>query len=231
MNETHTRNADPDGQAAQEVEDYLRTHPDFFDRRHTLLAEISVPHPAHGVVSLIERQVELLRERNRQLEAKLVDLVAVARENEALSSRLHRLALALMDSEDINDVVNTTVDLLRNEFPATPVVVRILTAAGEMEAVPSEHFMDIATADALFDSLFAAHRPLCGGLDPEQKAFLFGDAVVRSAVLVPLSDGRRLGVLALGSLESDRFHSGMGTLFLGHLGELVSRALKGHLLN
>lgn len=231
MNETHTRNSDADGQAAQEVEDYLRAHPDFFDRRHALLVELSVPHPAHGAVSLIERQVELLRERNRQLEAKLVDLVAVARENEALSSRLHRLALALMDSEDINDVVNTTVDLLRNEFPATPVVVRVLTAAGEMEAVPSEHFMDAATAERLFDKLYIGHRPVCGALDPEQKAYLFGEVAVRSAVLVPLSDGRRLGVLALGSLEFNRFHHGMGTLFLGHLGELVSRAIKGHLLN
>jgi len=231
MNESHTRTAEVAGPAAQEVEAYLRMHPDFFERRHSLLAELSVPHPAHGAVSLIERQVELLRERNRQLKERLVDLVAVARENEELSSRLHRLALALMGSEDINDVVNTTIDLLRDEFPATPVAVRVLTAAGQIEAVPSEHYMDNPTADRLFEAVFAAHRPVCGGLAPEQKAYLFGDTAVRSAVLVPLTDGRPLGILALGSPEANRFHSGMGTLFLGHLGELVSRAIKGHLLN
>lgn len=229
MKDRHTQSVDPDDPTIEAVEGYLREHPDFFHHRTELLSLLSIPHAVGGAVSLIERQVSLLRERNLQLEAKLRELVDVARQNEELSTRLHRLALALMDAEDLNDVINNTIELLRGEFSDTEVVLRVLGTESDRGEVSSSQSMDPDASDRLFGPLFSARRPVCGDLTREQTTFLFADQPIRSAVFIPLSEGRRLGVLALGSPEAQRFHSGMGTLFLGYLGELVSRALKGRM--
>lgn len=211
------------------VEDYLRAHPDFFEHHAELLTVMRLPHRVDGgTVSLVERQVALLREKNRQLERKLMDLVQVARDNEHLSSRLHRLALALMDADSLDAALATTQDLLRTEFKADHVVVRLI---GDAEADGSPHF--VKTSDSglgQFDELFESKRPLCGRLTDDQLSFLFGEHAteISSAVAVPLFSTGKLGLLALGSSEEARFHPGMGTLFLGYLGELISSAVQSH---
>ncbi len=217
----------------EDIERYLVNHPDFFERNTDLLASLSIPHEAGGAVSLIERQVDVLRNKNDQLERKLLDLVQVARDNEDLSTRLHRLALGLMEADGIDDVISTTKDLLRNEFPSTHVIIRLFAEHG-LDDTLSDLYIE-AQGDApvsLLDDLFDSNRPICGRLEGVQMSYVFGDvgAQVKSAVLIPLTDGRKLGILALGSQESDRFHNGMGTLFLGYLGELVSRAVNTRLL-
>jgi uncharacterized protein YigA (DUF484 family) len=209
---------------------YLREHPDFFERHTALLTELRVPHQAGEAVSLIERQVTALREQNQQLERRLMDLVGMARDNGALSSRLHRLALGLLEAQGLDDVLACTRDLLRDEFPATEVVVRLLGMGPAAAGLSEAHAMDEEVSERIFPRLFRSGRPLCGTLEREQVNCLFGEREIRSAVAVPLSDGRKLGVLALGSGDRDRFHQGMGTLFLENLGELVARAVKSHML-
>lgn len=211
------------------VENYLRAHPDFFERHTELLTVMRLPHRVDGgAVSLVERQVALLREKNRQLERKLMDLVQVARDNEHLSSRLHRLALSLMDADGLDAVLATTQELLRGEFKADHVEVRLI---GDLEAGSSPHF--VTTDDTglnEFEELFETKRPLCGRLTEAQLQFLFSENAgsVASAVAVPLFSTGKLGVLALGSGDESRFHPGMGTLFLGYLGELISGAVESH---
>lgn len=218
----------------EDIERYLSTHPDFFERNIDLLESLSIPHDTGGAVSLIERQVDVLRNKNEQLERKLIDLVQVARDNEGLSTRLHRLALGLMEAEGIDDVISTTKDLLRNEFPSTHVVVRLFAENGLDEPISDLYIGERGEAPkSLVEDLFDSNRPVCGRFEEVQMTYVFGDigVEVKSAVLIPLTDGRNLGILALGSHEPDRFHNGMGTLFLGYLGELVSRAVNTHLTN
>ena len=218
----------------EDIERYLLTHLDFFERNTDLLESLSIPHDTGGVVSLIERQVDVLRNKNEQLERKLIDLVQVARDNEGLSTRLHRLALGLMEAEGIDDVISTTKDLLRNEFPSTHVVIRLFAENGLDEPISDLYIGERGEAPkSLVDDLFDSNRPVCGRFEEVQMTYVFGDigVEVKSAVLIPLTDVRNLGILALGSHESDRFHNGMGTLFLGYLGELVSRAVNTHLTN
>ena len=112
--------------SAEAVARYLAQDSNFFEHYPELLNDLKIPHPTRGAVSLIERQVAGLREKIRQLERKLVDLIQVARDNQRLSTRLHRLTLGLMDAESIDDVLATTKDLLRSEFPSTHVVIRLL---------------------------------------------------------------------------------------------------------
>jgi uncharacterized protein len=209
---------------------YLRAHPDFFERHAELLEVLTIPHARGAAVSLVERQVEVLRARNRQLERKLIDLVQVARDNEALSTRLHRLALGLLEAEHLNDVIAITRELLRTEFPSTQVVMKLFkTPRTALQANAHVLAANDPSAD-LFDGLFRGKRPVCGLLSEERAQCLFESEApdIASAVLIPLIEGQRLGVLALGSTEQDRFHAGMGTLFLGYLGELVSRAVASH---
>jgi len=218
------------GSTEDTVVEYLREHPDFFERHTGLLTELRVPHQAGEAVSLIERQVAALREQNQQLERRLMDLVSMARDNEALSSRLHRLALGLLEAQGLDDVLACTRDLLRDEFPATEVVVRLLGMGPAAAGLSEAHAMDEEVGERIFPRLFRSGRPLCGTLEREQMDYLFGEREIRSAVAVPLSDGRKLGALALGSGDRNRFHQGMGTLFLENLGELVARAVKTHML-
>lgn len=205
---------------------YLDAHPDFFLRHEALLESLTLPHAAGGAVSLVERQLVLLRARNQELQHKLMELVQVARENERLSQRFHHLALGLMEADSLDAVLATAQEQLRHEFGADHVVIRLL----RREGIDGMH--GVAADDpglAAFEPLFESHRPTCGRLVAEQTVWLFGadaDPEVASAVAVPLIDGsRRMGMLALGSRDADRFHPGMGTLFLGYLGDLVSRAV------
>lgn len=199
---------------------FLAAHPDFFERHLSLLDTLRVPHETKGAVSLIERQVSLLRESNRQLERKLLDLVQVARENEGLSTRLHRLAIGLMEADSVEDALATARELLRDEFHSTHVVIRLFDG----DDGQGSQSRDLS----IFDDLFESGRPVCGRHSEAQLKYLFEDQAseVKSAVMIPMADGQRLGILALGSPEADRFHPGMGTLFLGYLGGIIGAAIQ-----
>lgn len=230
MTTESSRDLQPRDLTDEAVEFYLCQHPDFFERKPALLTSLKLPHPTGGAVSLIERQVELLRSKNRQLERKLMALVQVARDNEGLSTRLHRLALGLMEAESLDDVLATTKELLLSEFPSTTIAIRLLASLPEAAGRPEVMHLDSPGA-ALLDQLLECKRPLCGALKEDEKWFVFGPAAkeVISAVITPLSDGRKFGLLGLGSARAGRFKAGMGTLFLDYLAELVSRAIREQL--
>jgi len=209
---------------------WLRAHPDFLERHPEVLEALELHHRTHGAASLLERQLQLLRDRNRQLERKLMELVEIARENEQLSARLHHLALGLLETDDASDVVHIAQELLRDELKADFVTLQLIgeprPGEGELHYIPAD-----APELEWFEDLFRSGRPLCGRVSARQLEFLFGAqaAEIASSVLIPLKDPGRIGLLALGSRDPHRFHPGMGTLFLGTLGELLARALRHHL--
>jgi uncharacterized protein YigA (DUF484 family) len=207
-----------------DVEKWLYQHPDFFARHDGLLEILRVPHQTFGATSLLERQIHLLRRKNNQLEGKLRGLVAVARENEKLSSRLHNLALALVEADSLDAVLSTAREQLLEAFHADFVRLALFSdKAGQPSGKP-EHQAEITQ---LFTRAFNNRRPQCGGMGEKHLAALFPEhaAEVGSAVFVPLVHIEPVGYLALGSQRETRFHPGMGTLFLGYLGELVTRAI------
>lgn len=211
------------------VVEYLTSHPDFFQRHTDLLANLQVPHAA-GTSSLIERQVAILREKNRDLNEQLQGLVRTARGNEQIVTRLHRFALELMRSDCVDDVIATCQDVLREDFNADFVTLKVIT---EDDTHKGMHFVK-ASNDKLsyFDKLFKAKYPVCGRGNAEQKTFLFDENNadnIQSVALVSLQNANKLGILALGSRDETRFHPGMGTVFIKHLGELVSTSLSHHL--
>ena len=210
--------APPDITEDQVVE-YLRTHPEFFENRDALLEHLRLPHHVSGAVSLIERQVRVLRTKNHQLERKFLSLVKAAKANETLSSRMHQLATALISATNLDEVISTAEETLTQAFKADKALVRLIS---EQTAEQSNE---------LFKDAYDSHRPVCGTLTAKQQEFLFGDDVkqIQSAVFVALSQhDQAVGYLALGSHDANRFHAGMGTLFLGYLGELVTAAVITH---
>ncbi|MEA2093562.1 MAG: DUF484 family protein [Pseudomonadota bacterium] len=214
------------------VADYLRDNPDFFQNNTSLLATIQIPHSCGNAVSLVEHQVRTLRDQNRQLKRKLMDLVHVARDNNRLNERMHQLTLGLINTNTLAALLDTLREHLQGEFKADTVIIRL---AGLTEAQARECDVDPfqATAPELkhFAAFYKTGRPQCGRFKPEQLAYLFGDQApaVASVALIPLGKKGAYGLLAIGSQEANHFHPGMGTLFLTHLGEMLDLLLAGYL--
>jgi uncharacterized protein YigA (DUF484 family) len=213
------------------VADYLRDNPEFFQNNASLLASLQIPHAVGPAVSLVEHQVRILRDQNHQLKRKLMDLVHVARDNNRLNERMHQLTLGLINSRSLEALLDTLRENLQGEFKADTVTLHL---AGLPEARARECGVDLYDPEAAelehFETFLKSCRPQCGRFKKEQLQYLFGDQAdaIESVALIPLGPKSVLGLLAIGSQEASRFHPGMGTLFLTHLGELLGLLLSEH---
>ena len=227
---------DARGLAAKENEEdaiaaYLQHNPDFFERHQTLLTRLRVPHARGGsTISLVERQIEVLREKHAALESKLAELVSVARGNDAIADKLHRFTRRLLRARSRAQAVTLIEASLREDFDAFHGGVLVLI--GEYPDLAPQRFVrTVASDDAglkSFDTLFTSGKPRCGQVRDTQREFLFGQDAndIGSVALVPLADkSGPLGVLALGSTDRDRFHPGMSTEFLARMADLIADSL------
>lgn len=218
------------------VADFLEGHPEFFERHPALLAQLKLPHKIGGsAVSLVERQVSILRQRNRKLDRKLRELVSVARINEKLASKIHKLSLNLIASPDLESVVGKLEGALRQDFGADESVMVLFEGVVDKEDLSGLRFLRCVGAndDRLrpFQTFLTGARPRCGQMRDAQREFLFGrdNVEIGSAALVPLGQKSRLGLLAIGSKDSGHFHPAMSTDFLTRLSDIVAAALGRHL--
>lgn len=215
------------------VVEYLQRSPEFFERNSQILDTLRLPHrrTAGATVSLVERQVEVLRERNAQLENRLHVLIEVARSNDTLADRIHRLTLRLIRTEGLPAAIEAIESSLREDFEAVQsVLVAFIEPAGL--AQESGRFLRLSRRDdadmKMFESLFQSGKPRCGLIRDTQRDFLFGkdNVEIGSAALTPLGHKGSLGVLAIGAADAQRFTPGMSTDFLTRIGEIVSIALQ-----
>jgi uncharacterized protein YigA (DUF484 family) len=213
------------------VGEYLQTFPDFFERNGPLLAKLRLPHlrDAGMTVSLVERQVEVLRDRNQSLERKLKELVDVARANDALADRIHRLSQRLIRAHTLQATIEAVETSLREDFGAMHAVLVLFIeearplAAGRFLRTDDQESANIKT----FESLLQSGKPRCGQIRDAQRDYLFGkDSIeIGSVALTPLGPKGAFGILAIGASDADRFHPAMSTEFLSRIGELVTYAL------
>lgn len=210
------------------VERYLSEHLDFFERHTQLLVTLRVPHPETGqAISLIQRQITLLRDQNRKQEEKLMELVEIARENEHLSRQLHTFSSELLKARSLSDVIAVTQDKVREVFHTDFVALWLMDGVTDDVGL----HIDKSSQETLFKEILDVDVPIVGRFNDKQKDFLFqGNASeVASAAIIPLKTNNTLGLLALASREEQRFNPTMGNLFLSHLGDLVCSALAVHL--
>lgn len=226
----------------KQVIEYLKTHPDFFQHNVSVLAQLRIPHDSGEAVSLLEYQVDTLRKQIKKFERDLGNLIEVARENDRLNDRLHRLTLALLETRRIDDVFLALQDSLRNDFYADVISLRIIpqsNISNDMFTNHGEHG-DFATRIILdkddeqvseLQELLALSRPRCGKLKPTQSLALFNDKAdnIASAAIIPLKGCGFEGLLAVASHDPERYHEAMGTVFLEYIGNLVTHALEPYL--
>jgi uncharacterized protein len=233
MTTNHAREIKAASLSDAEVAQYLQTYPDFFERNGPLLTKLRLPHlrDPGATVSLVERQVEVLRERNQSLERKLKELVDVARANDVLADRIHRLSQRLIRAQGLVGTVNAVETSLREDFEAMHSVLVLFLEEARSAEPQATRFLraeDPQSAEIKsFESLLQSGKPRCGQIRDTQRDYLFGKDTVEigSVALTPIGPKGSLGILAIGASDVDRFHPAMSTEFLSRIGELVAYAL------
>ena len=209
---------------AEAVAKWLAQHPDFFAEHDELLTSMRIPHQRGDSVSLVERQLKLLRERNIEMRHRLSQLMDVARDNDRLFEKTRRLILALMDATSLEEIVIAVEDSLRQDFQV-PFVSLVLFSDNPMTV---GRWVSAAEAQKAIGGLMSGGKTVCGALREHELEFLFGadqSKEVGSTAIVSLSHQGLHGVLAIGSRDPQHYKSSVGTLFLSYIADVLSRLL------
>ena len=210
---------------AEQVAEFLKRNPGFFEQNVDILTNLQIPHPHGGrAVSIGERQLLALREKSKILEDKLHELIQFGEENDALSAKVHRLACRVIEAPSLDAVLDTLYLDLLDHFAVPHVAVRLWNVAEENP--DTKEFAAVAVEMRQFVEQMSA--PYCGQHAVYESQAWFGEAAahLKSFALMPLArDELCFGVVALASEDPKRFYAEMGTLYLARIGELLSHAL------
>lgn len=208
---------------------YLRNHSDFFDKQPDLLTTLDVPHETGNAISLIERQVNVLREQNSQQKIHLAELVEIAKDNELSNQRIHKLTLSLLACNAIDACEVALDESLCRDFSVDAIALKLFT--DPIEEQPEHLF--VADKDPLkleLDKLLTTRKPVCGFFKNLPMNMLFDEKAetISSLAVLPLYIEKNdcFGVLVMGSNNIRRFDANMGTLFLERLAEIISHIVK-----
>jgi uncharacterized protein YigA (DUF484 family) len=209
---------------------YLQEHPHFFTEHQELLADLYLPHESGSAVSLVERQVSILRERNIDMRNRLSKLLDNARENDKLFEKTKRLVLTLLEGQDLPDIVDALHYCFDKEFG---IHYTSLLLFGSETRIPGSQAKVIPLVDARnhLGALLKSNRAMCGTLGQNELNFIFGrnSSEIGSVATVPLVHGPAFGLLAIGNRDPNYYRSSMGTLFLSYIGEVLNRLLPRYL--
>lgn len=209
------------------VVNYLRQHPEFFEEQADFLATIMIPHPHGGrAIPIGERQILTLREKSKRLEDKLRELIVFGEQNDAVGEKLHRLALALINANDIESALAALHFNLREDFAVPHSVLRLWPPGAHAQL---SEFQTVSAA--AHDFAASLGHPYCSAHAMVDTAEWFGEAAahLRSFAYIALKSDQTFGLLALASEDAQRFYPEMGTLYLKRLGEMTAAALIGYL--
>jgi uncharacterized protein YigA (DUF484 family) len=226
------RGVEPGSVAEDQIAEHLLAHPEFFERHPGVLARLQLPHQrGSAAVSLVERQVLVLREKHEALERKLRELIENGRANDAIVDRMHRLTRRLLRARDFNVMIGALETSLREDFGASRWVILLVDPSlGDVAARASAHVRVVSRGNPelkIFETFFESARPRSGLIRDTQRDYLFGadGGQVGSTVLIPLGERASLGLLAIASHDTERYLPTMSTDFLVRIGEIVSEAI------
>ena len=211
---------------AHEVAAWLRRHPQFLKQFPDLAISLVVPRDEGPASSLASYQLEVLRDKNRELSRRLHELFANAQDNERLAVRTHQLTLALLRQANAGDTVRAMAASLAEDFQGDLVRIVLFEPVAGLDDV--DWLQVIPAGDsrlAPFRDCLADGEPLSGRLQPEKHALLYAlrGEEVQSSALLPMPG---VGLVAVGSRDANRFYPGMGTLFLRMMAESLAAALQ-----
>ena len=215
------------------VSKYLIENPDFFNRKADLLLELTIPHVSGGAISLLERQVALFRERNRDLQNNINNFIFNAEENDALFEKTRIVILEIMKSDSLKNLSSIVADTLKTEFAAD--ASNLLFIADKPDSDAREkgiHILPAGPTREKMGKLFEKKRTFCCELSPEQGRLLFPDSQkeISSAAIIPVHPGDSISgadqysapILVIGSDKHNHFNSSLDTLFLDFIGEILA---------
>lgn len=197
--------------SALDVEKFLATHLDFFESHSHLLEKLQVPHSSGiSTVSLVEKQVKVLRERQNENRERLAKFISVARENDLLTEKIQKLTIRLLSVKTLADTVQQIETSMRDDFDIK--LIRFLLPELSLQ---------------IFSPLLSSGIPHCGQISANQREFLFGSESLEigSLVLIPVGESCSRGLLALASADTARFNPGMSTEFLTRISEMIAATL------
>ena len=219
----------------KQVIDFLNRNMAFFVEHPELLSELSFPHKDGKVLSLSQKQVEVLRtevallqKKVLRMEEKIGTLVNIVKENERLSICLHRLSLKLLHKHEVEAIISETIKTLRAQFPANQIVIRLFPPYSDLSKTAQSLDAKDPILKMLLASVFKSDKPDCGPFGGAVQKALFGNFAqrIRSAIVMPLRFGnKKVGLLLFGSPRADAFTPGKGTMILVQFGELLAGAV------
>jgi uncharacterized protein YigA (DUF484 family) len=222
------------GITEQDIADYLANTPDFFERQAELLASVRLASPhGHRAVSLQERQMDMLRERIKGLEHKIIEMIRNGQENVAIADRLHRWTRALLLTPEPAELPSRLLQALRHEFLIPMAAMRLWAVDAALADSDAAAAYTVGVDDDVRRFAQALVTPYCGAPTDREVAQWLGDAAsVASVAMIPLrhggasaEDGGTFGLLVLGSPDPTRYAADMGTEFLMRVGDIASAAL------
>ena len=208
------------------VIEYLCVDKTFFQRHEDLLEELYIPHSTGAAVSLIERQVERLREKNNQLQEEMVETLQIAKDNEKLFEATKALTLRLVPAASIQEIIDIVQETLRHDFKAEFSRIGLTYLPDDISSCPGVFLFDANQHRPLKEFIKTDHA-VCKRLHKETANILFSEQAVDvgSSALVPLGPRAKYGILAIGSRDKSHFHKDMDTLFLDFIGKVVGQLI------
>jgi len=209
----------------EQVCEFLSAETDFFDRHPELLESLELPHESGKAVSLIERQISVLRDRNLEMRSRLNNLLETARANDKLFEKTKRLVLALLETDNLAKASDTLYDSLKSDFQIEHY--QLILFSAENRLTTQAKVVSLDQGSRAIGGLLRSNRATCGVLRDEELTFLFADQAdaIKSVAVVPLNNGNTFGVLAIGSSDPLYYKSSMGTLFLSYIAEVLNRIM------
>jgi len=212
------------------VSQYLIDNPEFFNRQAELLLKLSIPHESGAAISLLERQVALFRERNRDLQNNINDFIFNAEENDALFEKTRIVILELLKTTSVEELGAVIEGSLAEEFSAH--ASRLIFITDHQVDGNSFRALSVEKARETLGKLFDKKRTFCFEISPEQGKVLFPDTTkeILSAAVIPvhlsedLREAKGIGmpILVIGSDKHNHFNSSLDTLFLDFIGEILA---------
>ena len=212
---------------AEQVADYLNQHRDFFVDRPSLLADMHVVHDVDGAVSLVERQMAVLRKQNSSVRQHIDKLLENARNNDRLFEKTRNLTLSLLEANDRDDLISRLSDGFRNDFD---IHYMSLLIYGELAQAPANYgvrMVPLSEVKKYLPALIDNRDSVCGQLSADQQQFVFAEqaASIHSTAMISFSYHSPIGLLAIGHSDKAYFNADMDTVFLRYIGDVLARLL------
>lgn len=211
----------------KEIAEYLILNPNFFKENPEVLNSIEIIHESGAAVSLIQKQVELLRSNYNSTTDKLMELLGIAKNNEDIFILTKELILSLINASSIEEIVALIEKSFVADFGAKKSKVLFFTESSKN--LPKGRVKNPAEARNILGNLLKPGKIFCGEVNKKVAKFIFNQKTsVKEMALVPLNSSSLLGLIALGSDQPGKYSDNKDTLFLDFIAEVVSKLIDSH---